>query len=64
MARSTEWHPAAEEDLRRMHWREAERIASAVFRFAELGLGAVERVPDEPRLFRLRASRSVALHLR
>jgi plasmid stabilization system protein ParE len=58
---AVEWSAAAESDLRRIHWREAERVARGVMRFAELGLGEIERVADSPGLFRLRVSRSVAL---
>lgn len=61
MSWSVEWHPAAEADLLRLHWCEAERVARAVARFAELGLGDVQRVPDEVGLFRLRVSKSSAL---
>jgi hypothetical protein len=44
MSWAHEWHPVAEDDLRRMHWREAARVDAAVQRLAESGQGGVEPV--------------------
>jgi hypothetical protein len=55
------WHIATERDLRDLpHWHAAERIAMAMFRFAEAGEGAAEHA-GRPGLYRLRVSGAVAL---
>jgi mRNA-degrading endonuclease RelE of RelBE toxin-antitoxin system len=64
MSWAHEWHPVAEDDLRRMHWREAARVDAAVQRLAESGQGRVEPVRGERNLYRLRVSRSVVLFAR
>jgi hypothetical protein len=49
-----EWSAAATEQLRELpDWREAERIAMALHRFAETGEGRIENVPHRAREFRL-----------
>ena len=49
-----EWSAAAEEQLRGLrNWRDAERVAAAVHRFAATGTGRIEQVPNRPREFRL-----------
>jgi hypothetical protein len=52
MSYALAWHAASERDLRDLsHWRTAERIASAMMRFAETGEGAVEYA-GKPGLYR------------
>jgi hypothetical protein len=49
-----EWSAAAEEQLRDLpNWRDAERLAVAVRRFAATGTGKIEQVPNRRREFRL-----------
>jgi hypothetical protein len=49
-----EWSAAAEEQLRDLpSWRDAERLAMAVRRFAATGNGKIEQVPNRRREFRL-----------
>lgn len=49
-----EWSAAAEEQLLALHrWRDAERVAAAVHRFAATGIGKIEQIPNRPREFRL-----------
>jgi mRNA-degrading endonuclease RelE of RelBE toxin-antitoxin system len=55
------WHPAVENDLRGMPWREAARAAAAVFRFAEIGEGEIQRLREGPGMYQLRASRSLVV---
>lgn len=55
MSWHVKWSPAGEQTLRRIHWREASRVAEAVQRFAEAGAGDVVR---------LRGDDAVTLRLR
>ncbi len=49
-----DWSAAATEQLRDLpNWRDAERIAMAVHRFAATGEGRIESVPHAMREFRL-----------
>jgi hypothetical protein len=49
-----EWSAAAEEQLLGLRrWRDAERVAVAVHRFAATGIGKIEQIPNRPREFRL-----------
>ena len=55
MTWSVEWSPRSSRDLLHLpHWRDAHRIARAVYRFAVTGEGELERVPR--RMLRLRAA--------
>jgi len=49
-----EWSVSAEQQLRSLHsWKRAERVATAVHRFAATGEGHVVTVPDQPGELRL-----------
>ena len=47
MNRSVAWHPRAELDLQRLHWRAASLVDEAVQRFAERGEGSLRVVTTE-----------------
>ncbi|HWL86908.1 MAG TPA: hypothetical protein VNO21_13960 [Polyangiaceae bacterium] len=48
------WSFPAEHQLRNIpSWKNAERVAKAVYRFAATGEGEIERVPDHHLEFRL-----------
>jgi len=53
-----DWHPAAERELLHgvPHWETAATIATAVRRFAETGIGPVERVAGNVARYRLRVA--------
>jgi len=61
MSRTVAWHPRAESDLHRMHWRAAALVDDAVQRFAERGEGTLRAVTTdgqrELRLYVLRTLR-------
>lgn len=58
------WHPAAVASLLRLHWRTASSVDAAVLRFAALGVGHLERIPERPTLRRLVVERvSVVVQL-
>lgn len=55
MSYAIEWHAAAEAELLRVpHWKTAAASDGGLIRFAETGVGAVERVANHPNRYRLR----------
>jgi hypothetical protein len=54
------WSDVCVADVRRIHWRTAERICAEVFAFAATGEGSVERIDDSP-FFSVRVPGAVAL---
>lgn len=61
MKLSIEWHPRAEAQILRMHWRTASGIAAAVLTFATSGAGQLQRVPERSMAYYLRVGSSLAI---
>jgi hypothetical protein len=60
--RLVEFSPVCDADVRRMHYKDAERVCLAVFEFAERGTGIVEIARRGPPLVvRIRARGGFAL---
>ncbi|WP_437841667.1 type II toxin-antitoxin system RelE family toxin [Sorangium sp. So ce1153] len=68
---SVDWTPTAIDSLQRIPWRDADRVATAVYRLAETGEGALYVMPDDlivtARLrvgpYRVRMTRDVREHV-
>jgi hypothetical protein len=62
MSLTVTYAPRCNADVKRMHYRPAERVCIAVLAFAQTGSGDVEPCdPDDPYLIRIRASGGFAL---
>ncbi|AUX41128.1 uncharacterized protein SOCE26_025340 [Sorangium cellulosum] len=45
---TVDWTPTAIDSFQRIPWRDAERVAAAVYRLADTGEGALYVMPSDP----------------